>query len=84
MRNITLTRDDSIETVLPLVEEAMETGDICRINHIDSLGPLGIAALALLTMADCLMDSRTGRLFRPHPGFLLIGVDDSGHARIIH
>ncbi len=83
MLNITLNSSDSIETVLPMVEEAMESGDICRINNIDYLGRLGISALTLLTMADSLLDSTTGKVFRPRPGFCLIGVDDTGVARVL-
>ena len=83
MRDITLNRNASIETVLPWVEEAMESGDICRINHIDYLGQLGISALTLLTMADCLLDSATGKVFHPHPGFGLIGVDENGETHVL-
>ncbi len=83
MLNITLNCSDSIETVLPMIEEAMETGEVCRINNIDYLGRLGISALTLLTMADSLLDSTTGKVFRPHPGFCLIAVDDTGVARVL-
>ena len=83
MRDITLNREDSIETVLPLVEEAMEGGEICRIRNIDYLGRLGIAALVLLTMANNLMDSSTGRVFRLRPGFCLMAIDDVGRSRIL-
>ena len=83
MRNITLNRDDSIETVLPLIEEAMETGEICRINHIEYLGRLGVLALTQLIMANGLMDLTTGKVFHSKPGFGLIGVDDSGVARVL-
>ena len=83
MLNITLKCSDSIETVLPMVEEAMESGDICRINNIDYLGQLGISALTLLAMADSLLDSATGKVFRARPGFCLIGVDGTGVARVL-
>lgn len=83
MLNITLKRTDSIETVLPMVEKAMESGDICRITNIDYLGRLGISALTLLTIADSLLDSTTGKIVRPRPGFCLIGVDDTGKASIL-
>ena len=83
MCDILLTRDDCIETVLPRVEEAMESGEICRIRHIDDLGRLGIAALVLLTMANNLMDSTTGRVFRSRPGFCLMAIDDVGRSRIL-
>ena len=78
MRDITLNRDDSVETVLPLVEEAMESGEICRIRNIDYLGRLGIASLRLLSMANNLLDTSTGRTFRPRPGFCLLAIDSSG------
>ena len=83
MRDITLNRNASIETVLPWVEEAMESGEICRINHIDCLGQLGIAALKTLAMANCLMDSASGRMIRARPGFALIGIDDAGVVRVM-
>ena len=83
MRDITLSRNASIETVLPWVEAAMESGEICRINHIDCLGQLGIAALKTLAMANCLMDSASGRLVHAQPGFELICIDGSGVARIM-
>jgi len=83
MLNITLSPDDTIETVLPVVEKAMESGEICRINNIYFLGHLEVSALTLLTMAEGLLDSETGRVFRPHPGFALIGVDDKGLACVL-
>jgi hypothetical protein len=83
MLNITLSPDDTIETVLPVLEKAMEAGEICRIHNIDYLGCLGIYALTLLIMADGLLDSETGRVFHPHPGFSLIGVDDKGFSSVL-
>ena len=83
MCDIMLTRDDCIETVLPQVEEAMESGEICRIRHLDYLGLHGIAALVSLSMAKCLMDSTTGKLLHSQPGFSLVSVDDEGVARTL-
>lgn len=83
MREIMLTHDDCIESVLPMVEEAMENGEICRIRHLDYLGLHAIAVLVSLTRANCLMDSTTGKLLRSQPGFGLVSVDDSGVARTL-
>ena len=83
MRDITLNCEDCVETVLPLVEEAMETGEICRISNIDYLGRQGLAALILLAMANCLMDSTTGRMLHRKPGFGLMAIDRAGVARLL-
>ena len=83
MCDILLTRDDCIETVLPRVEEAMESGEICRIRHLDYLGVHEVAALVSLSLAECLMDANTGRLLRSRPGFSLVSVDEAGVARTL-
>ena len=83
MLNITLSTHDTIETVLPMVEKAMEAGEICRILNIEYLGQREISALTLLTMAEGLLDSETGKVFHPHPGFALIGVDEKGLACVL-
>ena len=78
MLNLTLNRTDSLETVLPTVELAMHTGDVCNIRNINYLGQIHMAALTLLAMSESLMDSATGQIFHPHPGFRLLGIDDHG------
>ena len=78
MLNLTLNRTDSIETVLPTVELAMHTGDTCSIHNINYLGQIHMAALTLLAMSENLMDSATGQIFHPQPGFRLLGVDEYG------
>ena len=78
MLNLTLNRTDSIETVLPTVELAMHTGDVCSIHNINYLGQIHVAALTLLAMSENLMDSATGQIFHPQPGFRLQGVDEYG------
>jgi hypothetical protein len=83
MVEITLKRSDSIETVLPTIEMAMESGELCRISNIDYLGRLEESALALLTRAESLLDSNTGKIFRSRPGFGLIGIDECGVARVL-
>ena len=83
MLNVTLNRTDSIETVLPTVELAMHTGDVCRIRNINYLGGIHMAALTLLAMSENLMDSATGQIFRRQPGFCLCGIDDLGVERTI-
>jgi hypothetical protein len=83
MFNLTLKPHDTIETVLPVVEKAMEAGEICRIDNINYLGFLGGHALTLLMASDGLLDSETGRVFHPHPGFGLLGVDDQGFSSVL-
>ena len=83
MLNVTLNRDDSIETVLPTVELAMQTGDVCRIRNINYLGHIHLAALSLLAMSESLMDSATGQIIRARPGFRLLGIDDHGVTRTL-
>lgn len=83
MLNVTLNRDDTIETVLPTVELAMQTGDVCRIRNINYLGQIHLAALSLLAMSERLMDSASGQIIRARPGFRLLGVDDHGVTRTL-
>ena len=81
MVNVTLNKYDSLDAVLPALELAMHTGDVCRIRNIDFLGRAHLAALCLLAMSENLMDSDTGQVFHPHPGFRLFGVDEQGTSR---
>ena len=83
MLNLTLNHTDSLETVLPTVELAMQSGDVCSIHNINYLGHIHLAALTLLAMSESLMDSATGQVFHPHPGFCLLGIDDHGVARTL-
>ena len=55
MLNLTLNCSDSIDTVLPVVELAMHTGEECCIRNINHLGQVHTAALALLAKSGCLM-----------------------------
>ena len=83
MFNLTLQRNDSIETVLPTVERAMHSGNVCRLYNINYLGQLQLAALTLLAMSQNLMDAATGQIVQPHPGFCLVGIDDQGVTRTL-
>jgi hypothetical protein len=83
MSNITLNRSDSIETVLPAVHLAMHTGDVCSIHNINYLGYIHTAALSLLAMSENLLDSATGQVFHPRPGFRLLGIDEHGVTRTL-
>ena len=83
MLNLTLQRNDSIETVLPTVERAMHSGELCRLHNINYLGRLQLAALTLLAMSQNLMDTATGQIFQPRPGFRLVGIDDHGVTRTL-
>ena len=83
MLNLTLQRNDSIETVLPTDELAMRTGDVCRLHNINYLGQIHLAALTLLAMSQNLMDSATGQVVQPHAGFRLLGIDDRGAIRTL-
>lgn len=81
MLNITLNSTDCIETLLPTIEMAMDSGEVCRLLNVNFLGPVEIAALSLLVMASNLMDTATGRICRARSGFVLIGVDQSGRSQ---
>ncbi|MBK7356961.1 hypothetical protein [Propionivibrio sp.] len=83
MLNLTLNTNDSIETVLPTVELAMHTGDVCSIHNINYLGHIHMAALTLLAMSESLLDPVTGQIFHPHPGFRLLGIDENGVTRTL-
>ena len=83
MLNLTLKYTDCIETILPTVELAMHTGDVCHIHNINYLGQIHLAALTLLAMSQNLMDSTTGQIVHPHPGFRLLGIDDHGVTRTL-
>ena len=81
--NITLNGSDSIETLLPLVESAMEAGEICQINNINFLGVSQVVALRMLAMAENLFDAETGKICHATPGFCLVSVDEYGTARVL-
>jgi len=83
MVNVTLSRTDCIETLLPTVELAMESGQVCELYNINYLGPLELAALTLLVLAESLRDTGTGKIYRANPGFSLIGIDDQGVSRTL-
>lgn len=83
MLNIVLTCSDSIETVLPVVARAMQTGEVCSIRNINYLGHIHLAALALLVMSGNLMDAGTGQVIHARPGFCLVGIDDVGVKRTL-
>jgi hypothetical protein len=83
MRDITMNRSDSIETLLPAVESAMEAGDVCQIHNINYLGVVELAALRRLAKAVDLLDADTGKICHALPGFCLVGIDEYGTARIL-
>lgn len=83
MLNLTLNCNDSIETVLPTVELAMNTGDECCIHNINYLGHIHTAALGLLAKSGSLMNSTSGEVVRSKPGFRLLGIDEHGVARAL-
>jgi hypothetical protein len=79
--NITLNPTDCIETLLPAIESAMDSGEVCRLLNVNFLGPLEIAALSMLVMAANLRDTATGKICHAQRGFALIGIDQSGATR---
>ena len=83
MLKITLNDRDSIETLLPVVESARESGDVCQIHNINYLGTTEFAALKMLAKADNLLDTGTGKICRANPGFYLVGIDEYGIARVM-
>ena len=87
MLNITLNRFDvsidRIASLLPVVESAMETGEVCQIHNINYLSVSEIVALRFLAMADNLFDTSTGKTCHAVPGFCLVGIDEYGTARVL-
>ena len=83
MLNITLNRLDGLASLLPTVESAMEAGDVCQIHNINYLGISELAALKLLTVADSLLDTATGKICHAVPGFCLVGIDEHGTERVL-
>lgn len=81
MVTVTLKPTDCIQTLLPIVEAAMESGETCKLCNIHYLGAFELAALVTLTKATHLRDSHTGRIYQAHPGFRLIGIDQAGVTR---
>lgn len=49
---VTLSYPDTIEAPLPVLERAMEQGDVCQIRNIHYLGVSEVLALRMLAMAD--------------------------------
>jgi hypothetical protein len=78
MLNLILKCSDSIETILPTVELAMHSGDVCRLHNINYLGRIHLVALTLLATSESLMDSVSGQVVHPHPGYCLLGIDERG------
>lgn len=83
MLNITLNRFDGLSSLLPAVESAMEAGEVCQIHNINYLGISELAALRLLTMADRLLDTATGKICHAVSGFHLVGIDEYGTERVL-
>jgi len=83
MKEVVVEDDDCIETVLPIIGEAMENGELCRISHVERLGERSIAALVRLTSSPGFFDMRSGKILRPSPGFGLVGVDEFGGVRAL-
>jgi len=87
MLNITLDRFDGsfdrIGSLLPTVESAMETGEVCQIHNINYLSRSELVALRFLAMAGNLLDTATGKICHAVPGFYLVGIDEYGTARVL-
>jgi hypothetical protein len=81
MLNIFLSRSDCIESVLPLIEKAMASGQVCRLQNVSCLGPFERVTQILVAKIEDLLDGvRQGQA---RPGFQLIGVDDRGITRTL-
>ena len=78
MLNVTLKRSDTIEDILPALETAMQTGDVCRVANIDYLDLFEIATLRLMVGVGQLFDAASGMEHYARSGFRLIGVDSCG------
>jgi hypothetical protein len=84
MLNITLNYFDNIDTVLPAVETAMETGEVCQIHNINYLSRSELVALKLISLAENLLNTGTGRTCHSNPGFCLVGIDEYGTERVLN
>ena len=78
MLDVTLNHSDTIEDLLPILERAMETGEVCRVTNIEHFDLFEIAALRLLVGTGRLFDAANGQEFFARAGFQLIGVDSAG------
>lgn len=76
MFNVILNRTDRIESVLPVVEMAMASGEVCWLYNLDQLGQFEFVTQSLVTMVEDLLDGV--RHCQVQPGFRLLGVDDHG------
>lgn len=76
MRKVVFDPGDCIEAILPIIESAMASGDVCRIENVAHLGPFESVADALRAMLEDLMEGT--RKCPVHPGFRLLGIDEHG------
>ena len=81
MFNVILSRSDRIESVLPVIEKAMASGQVCRLQNVSCLGPFDRVTQTLVAMVEGLLDGV--RQCQARPGFQLIGVDDHGVTRTL-
>jgi hypothetical protein len=76
MRTVVFDPGDCIEAILPIIESAMASGDVCRIENVAHLGPFDSVADGLRAMlADQIEGTRKCTV---HPGFRLLGIDERG------
>ncbi len=76
MLTIILERSDRIESVLPAIERAMASGEVCRLQNVACLGSFDRVSQAVVAMVEEVLDGV--RQCRARPGFQLLGVDDRG------
>ena len=71
----------SRKSVLPVIEKAMASGQVCRLQNVSCLGPFDRVTQTLVAMVEGLLDGV--RQCQARPGFQLIGVDDHGVTRTL-
>jgi hypothetical protein len=81
MLNIILERSDRIESVLPAIEKAMASGEVCRLQNVACLGSFERVSQALVAMVEELLEGT--RQCHARPGFQLQGIDNRGVTRTL-
>jgi hypothetical protein len=81
MVNVVLNQSDRIESIMPIVQSAMASGIVCRLENMGYLGQFDSVSNDLMAQVLELLDG--AQQCPVHPGFRLIGVDEFGVTRTL-
>jgi hypothetical protein len=81
MLNVVMNHNDRIESILPVIRQAMDSGEVCRIQNLAVIGPFAGVAESILGLVDDLLDADAS--IPVHSGFRLLGVDEHGLTRTL-